>query len=307
MAEFDALDSRLRDALARTAQPGDPTGVADAIRSRVAAGDPGTSVAGSTAPGWGGGVFSWLPWLAMIVVAGLVGVVVGVAGLVGRPPGEIVVDMPVAIGESAPASSCIDGPVVGRIGAGTRVLATARSVDSTWVAVRDPGVLGTTVWVRLGDVSLDAGAAALADLPVGAGCPETVVTVPVAPAPAPTEAPTSGDATAPTVVQAGAAPPTIWSPDGGSFFPGTSVVSAVAQDDIGVDRIVATWPTVDFVAGGSRSIAGASGSFPFGPVVWNESLGYADRIVPITLVAYDRAGNASSPVVVTITVTYYLG
>ena len=49
MADFDALDGRLRDALGQAAQQGDSAGVADAIRARVAAGDPGTSVASSSA------------------------------------------------------------------------------------------------------------------------------------------------------------------------------------------------------------------------------------------------------------------
>ena len=46
------LDSRLRDALGQAAQQGDSAGVADAIRSRVAAGDPGASASGPVAPGW---------------------------------------------------------------------------------------------------------------------------------------------------------------------------------------------------------------------------------------------------------------
>lgn len=50
--DFTALDSRLRDALGQAAQQGDSTGVADAIRARVAAGDPGVSAPGPVAPGW---------------------------------------------------------------------------------------------------------------------------------------------------------------------------------------------------------------------------------------------------------------
>jgi hypothetical protein len=178
MAEFEELDGVLRDALQRAAQPGDSTGVADAIRSRVAAGDPGTSVAGGTAPGWGGGVWSWMPWVGLIAVGALVGGAVGVSGAVGRPAGDVTVDVPVSIGESAPAHSCVDGPIIGRIAANTRVLAVQRSDDALWVGVRDPGALGGTIWVTLGDVSLDEGTPALDELPVGGACPETVVIVP---------------------------------------------------------------------------------------------------------------------------------
>lgn len=70
--DFTALDSRLRDALGRAAQQGDSAGVADAIRDRVAAGDPGASAPGPVAPGWGrrlgmllGGVL-----LAVVLVGG---------------------------------------------------------------------------------------------------------------------------------------------------------------------------------------------------------------------------------------------
>lgn len=58
--DFPGLDSRLRDALGRAAAPGDSAGVADAIRSRLASGDPGTSVAGPVAPGWGRRMFGML-------------------------------------------------------------------------------------------------------------------------------------------------------------------------------------------------------------------------------------------------------
>ena len=59
----------------------------DAIRRRVADGDTGTPAPGPTAPGWGGGVSSWLPWLALVVVAGLGGTALGASGLVGTPVG----------------------------------------------------------------------------------------------------------------------------------------------------------------------------------------------------------------------------
>ena len=60
MAEFDELDGLLRTALGKAGQPGDSAGVADAIRSRVAAGDSGTSAPGPVAPGWGRRLFGML-------------------------------------------------------------------------------------------------------------------------------------------------------------------------------------------------------------------------------------------------------
>lgn len=65
MAELDAM---LSESLKRAANPGDPTGVADAIRARVAAGDTGTpaSVSGFGSRRW------WVLWLTLAVVATLV-------------------------------------------------------------------------------------------------------------------------------------------------------------------------------------------------------------------------------------------
>ncbi len=130
---------------------------------------------------------------ALVVVGALVGTAVGVSGLAGRPVGETTVDVPVSLSDSAPVFACVDGPLVARIPGGTRVLATERSEDSTWVGVRDPLTLGGTLWVGLGDVSLDDGVPALEALPVGGDCPTTVVALPaVEPEPVVTEEPTPG-------------------------------------------------------------------------------------------------------------------
>ncbi len=54
MADFDDIDALLSSSLKSAAEPANSAGVADAIRSRVAAGDAGTSVAGThrTGMGW---------------------------------------------------------------------------------------------------------------------------------------------------------------------------------------------------------------------------------------------------------------
>src|SRR6185436_11985907 len=76
MAEFDDL---LGAALKRAAQPGDAAGVAEAIRARVAAGDPGTPAATS---GFGPtGILRWWPWVVTVLALLLAGGVLTAVGL----------------------------------------------------------------------------------------------------------------------------------------------------------------------------------------------------------------------------------
>jgi len=67
--------------------------------------------------------------------------------------------------------------------------------------------------------------------------------------------------------------------------------------------VVASWPTTGPIPGGSASLSpsGNSWSFTFGPYYIPGS-SYA---VPITITAYDAAGNQSSTVV-SVTVSYLL-
>ena len=72
MADIDEL---LKGSFDRLAEPADSTGVADLLRARVAAGDTGTSVDGTTAPGWGGAGAAARPawfWPLLATVGGLV-------------------------------------------------------------------------------------------------------------------------------------------------------------------------------------------------------------------------------------------
>lgn len=71
------------------------------------------------------------------------------------------------------------GNGIGRLAGGARVFTTQRSEDLLWVGVRDPGSVGSTVWVRLGDVALDDGMTALEALPVGGACPVALVSTPI--------------------------------------------------------------------------------------------------------------------------------
>lgn len=289
MADFDALDGRLREALQQAAQQGDSAGVADAIRARVAAGDAGTSAAGSTAPGWGGGAGAWMPWLGLIVVGALVGGVAGVSGAVGRPEGETVVDIPVAIGDSAPIAACADGPIVGRIPAGTRALAVERSDDSLWVGIRDPRTLGGTLWVALGDISLDDGTPALAELPVGGACPEPAVVTLPAPEPVPSEEPApqpnppapTPDTTAPSIGNINVQ----WS---NCYF----LVTVPVSDNVGVASVNISWSGVP--GGSSRPMT------PQGGGVWRLEVSGSSNVYggnyTFTVVATDSAGNSSQRV-----------
>ena len=84
MADIDEL---LKGSFERLAEPADSAGVADIIRARVTAGDPGASVAGGVAPGWAELVRPRWLWPLVGVVAGLAAVLVAlVAVLVLLPP-----------------------------------------------------------------------------------------------------------------------------------------------------------------------------------------------------------------------------
>lgn len=307
MADLDELDGVLRDAFARAAQPGDPSGVADAIRSRIAGGDIGTPASGSTAPGFGG-AFSWLPWIGVIVAAGVVGTTLGATGVFGSPIDDLeVVGYSSVLDGSAPAAACPGGPVVATLGAGTRVLTVQRSDDSAWLGVRNPNDVSDVLWLASAHLVIDQAQAAVSSLPVGEACPEVIVATP-APAPAPEPGPVpppapAKDTTKPTIIQASASPSTITS----ESLAETSTISAQATDNVGVAKITASWPAVGFIPAGARTITGASGGFLFGPIIWGSTTDYDDKVVPFTLIAHDAAGNVSAPVVVYVTVEYFFG
>jgi hypothetical protein len=305
MAEFTELDGMLRDALQRAAQPGDSTGVADAIRSRVAAGDPGTSVAASTAPGWGGGVSGWLPWLGLIVLAGIGGTALGASGVIAGEPREILAGYTAVLDDSAPAASCPGGPVIDELFAGDRVLAIARSEDSGYLGVRDPNDFARTLWFDRAVVVVDAGQADVDSLPIEA-CPVATVEV-IEPTPVPTEepepepepepAPVPSDTTAPSLANANANPKTISMQGFPECGPTASVISVNVTDPGGVQSVKATW------TGGSALLnrSGSTWSFSFS----EDTIGFTDTNYTITLTATDSSGNVGSTAVA-VTVEYCL-
>jgi hypothetical protein len=297
VADFDDIDALLSSSLKSAAEPANSAGVADLIRSRVAAGDAGTSVAGSVAPGWGGGasgILTIVAPIALIVGAGVAGGALGASGIVGAPEAPRSGDVPayVTTEQVAPAYVCPGGPEIGRLPAGTRVLAVARDADGAYLGVRNPSDVNATLWFSTADVDLDEGGVDPATLPV-LGCPEVTVTVVTpTPTPEPTQEPTPeptkppGDTTPPAINQYGANPTTINS--GGCSLNSTVISAYVVTDNVGVTSVSATWTSA---GGGSASLnpTGQSWSFTYTAVT-----GYHGSVV-ITLVARDAAGNQSAP------------
>ncbi|MCU1440980.1 MAG: hypothetical protein JWP85_1977 [Rhodoglobus sp.] len=312
MAEIDEL---LSSTLKRVAQPGDPAGVADAIRSRVDAGDTGTPAASS---GFGaGGVAGWLPWIGLVVVAGLVGGAIGATGVLGASGTADAADRESiltsgSIDNTTEALGCPGGVAVSRLEPGQRVLIVARSDDSHWLGVRDPLDLGRTVWLPIGVVAVDAGQDGVGTLPVG-GCPaplvaqETPVPVPPAPEPAPEPepepeplpepVPVPADTTGPVLGQSSASPNPISMEGYPECGPTLSTVSVFATDPSGVASVSASW------SGGGAALvpSGTMWSFPFS----EGTIGFANTVYTITLTAVDALGNATSTAV-NVTVLYCL-
>jgi hypothetical protein len=298
MAEFDGLDGVLRDALQRAAQPGDSTGVADAIRSRVAAGDPGTSVTGSTAPGWGGGgPLSWVPWLALVVVAGIGGTALGASGVIPGESREIVAGYTAVLDDSAPAAVCPGGPVIGALSAGDRVLAVARSDDSGYLGVRDPNDFARTLWFDRSVVVVDAGQADVDSLPVEA-CPVATVTE-IVPTPVPTEDPVPGPIPVPQPGPSDTVPPNLGqqfaSPKTTLYQGESTTIYASSSDNVATTQVLISWSGAATGSGSMVDGPGNQWTFPY-----TKPIGAPIGKVTFTLIARDAAGNQSEPVTVDI-------
>lgn len=241
----DNLDALLRDAFERAAVPGDPSGVADAVRTRVAAGDLGAPVSASVAPGWAGlGGAAWIPWAGVVVVAGLVGGGLGAAGVFGPEPEQVaVVGATSVLDAHAPAAVCPGGAVIGSLPAGTRVLALERSDDSAFLGVRDPHDFSRVLWLDRADVVVDGGVD-VASLPVGDACPTVVALEPEPePQPQPEPGPPPGPQPqpqpqpvnqAPTIITMAASPNPVWCTD-------LTTITVAASDDHSVTGVSLSW------------------------------------------------------------------
>jgi hypothetical protein len=283
MAEFDALDELLSGSLKRAAQPGDSTGVADAIRARVAAGDAGTPAPSGSAPGFGGGL-GWLPWVGAIVVLGLVGGALGVAGAFGHPT-DVVLQSALSVPASGvSAASCPGANGTVPLAGGEHVYAVLRTADSGFIGLRDPSDVSTTVWVP----SSALVKADFSSLPIGGCGTPSIVPVPVVVAPPvvtpgkPTKPGAPKDTTAPTV-----GTPTA---DNTANLNCHARVTVTASDNIGVSSVSISWTGTNH-GSGNMSATGGHWEYQFQGDMSNTFSGSTT----FTVVAHDAAGNASSP------------
>ncbi|MGC4174678.1 hypothetical protein [Demequina sp.] len=175
------LDDTLRESLGRLAEPGDTAGVADAVAAKAAA-------LGSAGGAAGGGAAGFSAWVVPAVV-GLVAIGGGVWanqawGADAGGTDAVFVALP---GNGAiPAAACPGGASTTQLDPGARVLAVQRTDDGAYLAVRDPGALGSVVWVSAGYAIPDESVSAL---PVG-GCDEATSPIPSA-SPSVTPSPSS--------------------------------------------------------------------------------------------------------------------
>lgn len=304
--QFDNIDALLSNSLKSAAEPANSAGVADAIRSRVATGDAGTSVTGSTAPGWSGGAGGGsaagiLPWLGLIVVAGIVGGVVGATGLLGGPVGEIDGAVPayVITPDVAPTYACPGGAKIGNVSANTRVLAVARDADGAFIGTRNPDDWSATIWFEAADVVTDDGVDPLS-LPIEK-CPDVTVTV-VTPTPTPEptiepdpEPDPPSDTSPPTATKMFANPTLVYNGQ-------SSQIALSAFDDVGVTGVNLSWSGPNGITG-SAPMALSGGSWRY---IWSyDNFNNGFGLWTFTARAIDAAGNLSAPVQAVVERQYF--
>jgi hypothetical protein len=253
----------------------------------------------------------WLPWVGVIVVAAIVGGILGLTGVFGHPTtNRIVLTSDASLNVTAPAFSCPGGALVTKLQAHDRVLAVQRSTDSDFLGVRDPLNLGRVVWVSVGDVSVDAHQAAIASLPVGL-CPvvEGILmpptnqgdTTPVTPTkPTQPVKPPAPDTTPPTTGTPTAGTPVVCTRNGTG--PYTDTITVAASDNVGVTAVAISWTGV---ASNSASMSHGTGST--WTYVYDVGTSLGNGTVTFQVQARDAAGNLSSPTQVSITQTGCLG
>jgi hypothetical protein len=291
------IDLLLSESLKRIAQPVDSEGVAEAIGARVAAGDIGTP---ATSSGFGQllpGVARALPWIGLVVLAGLVGGALGVTGALGRPVQHVTLASSMGtLSQQTGGYQCIGGAQLASLVVGTRVVAVARSDDNSWVGVRNPVTLADTLWVGSGALTVDRGLAEISTLPVGGACPVVTVATDSKPGkPKPVAKPTTkpvtnpGDTSKPRILTASAKPTTVYNN-------GPAVVTVTATDNVGVTGVTAT---LSGAAHGARALTRVGGYWQL-TFSSNSTAGSSYGIITFTLRAHDAAGNLSAPVIVTV-------
>ncbi len=288
MSEIDVL---LSASLKRLAPDGDTAGVADAIRSRVDAGDTGTPASTSGFGAARPSLMSWLPWAGLVLVAGIVGGSLGPLGVFGAHVTEVTTASTATLQQDATASLCIGGAEATELPAGQRVLAVARADDSSWLGVRDPLNIVSTVWVPADAVQIDNGQD-VAALPVGGDCPlvETAVVAPQAPVtPTPTPGPVANDTTAPSVSAGKWTPEEVFGRTAAPYCAIETLLVIDATDDAGIAAVaaVADRPevTVTLLAvSGSQYTYVLSADYDTGP----------DVVVNVVVTATDSSGNQTA-------------
>jgi hypothetical protein len=295
------IDTVLSESLKRVVEPGDPTGVAELIRSRVAAGDTGTPSDGGSGFAAGSG-WTWLPWAGAGAVVAIVGAAVGASGVFGslQPAGSAPAPG-LSVSQFTSGLDCPGGSAVVSFRPGDRVLAVARSDDSAYLAVRSPFDRADTVWLPVAAVDVDEGEPAVSSLEVG-GCPEPVVTVaepstpPTPTKPAPTKPPSDPNPPAPVdhapVVQS------VSVSDDHIYSGESTTISAVATDDHGVDTVLISWSGAE--SSGQQAMTKVGGHWEF---VYHENGHFGT--VTFTVRAVDTANKTSAPKSVNVLVEYF--
>jgi len=306
---FSGIDRLVSESLKRVAEPGDPAGVADAIRARVAGGDTGTPSTGAEFSGGLGGGWPWLPWVGGAVVAAVVGGAVGATGVFGSlqpassAPGAAG-SPSVSVARVADGLDCPGGAPVVSFYPGDRVLAVARNDDSSYLAVRSPFDRADTVWLPVSAVEVDEGQSPVASLPVD-GCSAPTITLlspveeptqPPAPKPPPPKpqppAPPAPADTPPTLGAVTISDNTLYQND-------ATTIATTASDDHGVSAVKISWSGVH---SGSGFMTNVGGQWKFTYTLPVND----DGTVTFTVRAVDSTNQLSAPKTVNAT-TYYFG
>lgn len=304
------IDVILRDSFQRISEPGASDGVADAIRSRVAAGDTGAAVATGTAPGWGAGP----GLLGSLGILGASALVVGAgigAGAALFVPSETSASAAITLDTgTVSAGYCPGGAGTAEFLAGEHVLVIARTDDSSHVAVRSSADWATTVWLPTAVVVVEPDQADLTSMPV-AGCPEAtgeaLAPTPTA-APTPTSEPGPGpapqpgppapppppppsDTAAPTVGQPSATPNPVYNVD-------PVTITTTASDNVAVTGVTISW-SGQYSGSSAMVKSGSTWVYVFTPP--NDTPGS----ITFTVRARDAAGNQSTTKSVVVDHQYF--
>lgn len=301
---FPGIDQLLGESIKRVAEPGDPAGVAELIRARVAGGDIGTPSKGGEFSGGPGSGWPWLPWAGGALVVAIVGGLVGASGVFGSlaaadpaSGGDFVAPSSLSVAHVVSGLDCPGGaPVVG-FRPGDRVLAVARSDDSAYLAVRSPFDRADTVWLPVSAVEVDEGQSPVASLEVD-GCPDPVVTLlppVVEPTEPPAPKPPAPKPQPPAPPAPDTTPPTLGTPSGVQSIgctlgygskPEATTISITASDNKAVAGVSISWSGAHS-GSGAMTKSGPNWVFSYNPP--NHVLGN----VEFWMVAYDAAGNQS--------------